>query len=174
MDGVADPADPADDPDDAAALARYAAALADGLVGALAGWVERSMVERIVAFRGVATATERADAATTGRLLVDEVEPRLRQLLASDIDVQTTTPLQVVRGAVHLPTEALRAMGIPPVRRDDFDARQFPDDDYDLAPRSFADIDTGLQEPALTWGAAKAHVHLQRRAGGGTSAKRRG
>jgi hypothetical protein len=172
MEDVGDAANSADDPDDAAALARYAAVLADGMVASLPGWVERAMMARIVAFRGESTERERAAAESTGRRVVDEVEPRLQQLLASDIDEQSTTPLELVRGAVHLPTEALRAMGIPPVRRDDFDTRQFPDDDYDLVPRSFADVDPGLQEPAITWGAAKAHVHLQRRRPAGGAAGR--
>ena len=60
-------------------------------------------------------------------------------------------------------TEALRRMGLPPVARDAFDEGQFPDDDYDLVPRSYADIDPALQEPAIVWGAAKAHIHLRRR-----------
>ena len=41
--------------------------------------------------------------------------------------------------------------------------RAFPDDVYDLAPASFADVDPALHEPGLVWGAAKAHVHLARR-----------
>ena len=93
-------------------------------------------------------------------------------MLATDVDAQTTTPLEVVRATIHLPTDALRAMGVAPVRRDDFDAAQFPDDDYDLVPRSIADIDPALQEPTLTWGAAKAHVHLRRRRTGGGSPDR--
>jgi hypothetical protein len=34
---------------------------------------------------------------------------------------------------------------------------------YDLSPAAFADLDPSLREPGLTWGAAKAHVHLARR-----------
>jgi hypothetical protein len=166
MEDVGDAANPADDRDDALALARYASALADGLVASLPGWVERRMLDRVVAFRGVATDAEREDAKATGRRVADEAEPLLRRLLTSDVDEQSTTPLEVVRATLHLPTDALRAMGIPPVRRDEFEARQFPHDDYDLVPRSIADIDAGLQEPALTWGAAKAHVHLKRRRAG--------
>ena len=41
----------------------------------------------------------------------------------------------------------------------------FPDDDYDLSPATFADIDESLHEPGLVWGAAKAHVVLTRRRG---------
>jgi hypothetical protein len=57
----------------------------------------------------------------------------------------------------------LRAAGVPPVRRDEFAEHAFPDDVYDLAPASFADVDPSLHEPGLVWGAAKAHVHLSRR-----------
>jgi hypothetical protein len=164
-DSPGDPGDPGDldDPDDAAALAGYATALADALVASLPGWVERSVVEMLTSSRGGATDDERAAASEAGRRADAEVGPELRRLLAIDIDAQTTTPLAVVRGAVRYPTEVLRSFGVPPVERDDFTVSQFPDDVYDLVPRSFAEIDPSLQEPGLNWGAAKAHVHLQRR-----------
>ena len=60
-------------------------------------------------------------------------------------------------------TQVLDAEGVAPVARDPFAQRQTPDDAYDLTPASFADIDPGLAEPGLVWGAAKAHVHLARR-----------
>jgi hypothetical protein len=52
------------------------------------------------------------------------------------------------------------------VARDEFQIRNFPDDDYDLTPAAFADVDPAHHEPGLVWGAAKAHVHLARRRGG--------
>jgi hypothetical protein len=61
----------------------------------------------------------------------------------------------------------LREAGARPVARDAQAQRHFPDDLYDLTPASFADIDPALHEPGLVWGAAKAHVHLRRRAQGG-------
>jgi hypothetical protein len=57
----------------------------------------------------------------------------------------------------------LRAAGVPPIVRDEFDERAFPDDVYGLIPAAFADIDASLYEPGLVWGAAKAHAHLVRR-----------
>ena len=57
----------------------------------------------------------------------------------------------------------LAQVGARPVPRDEFRERSFPDDVYDLVPGSFADVDAGLHEPGLVWGAAKAHVHLARR-----------
>jgi hypothetical protein len=84
-------------------------------------------------------------------------------LLALDVDEQRVNPLALVRRAVSYPTAVLRDAGVPPVVRDEFDERAFPDDVYGLAPAAFADIDPALHEPGLLWGAAKAHAHLARR-----------
>ena len=86
----------------------------------------------------------------------------VRHLLSLDVDAQRTNPLSVVRSAVRYPTEVLRSAGVPPVRRDEFAERAFPDDIYDLSPASFADVDPSLHEPGVVWGAAKAHIHLTR------------
>jgi len=116
-----------------------------------------------MAANGSLTERERAQVDATSRAMADETAPALRRFLALDIDVQATTPLEVVRAHLHGPTEVLRGLGVPPVARDAFDESQFPDDLYDFGPRAYTDLDPGLQEPALTWGAAKAHVHLRRR-----------
>jgi hypothetical protein len=90
------------------------------------------------------------------------VGPMLRALLATDIDEQATTPLSLLRGAVRYPTAVLRDAGVPPARRDEQQERLFPDDVYDLAPATFADVDPALAEVGMAWGAAKAFEHLQR------------
>jgi hypothetical protein len=153
---------PPDDPDDAAALARYADALAAATDAALAGWVERS-VRTVLAAQGLrldaAGEARLADAAAAAR---DEGSTRLRQLLAQDIDDQRTNPLSILRALVRHPTGVLRAAGARPVPRDEFAVRNFPDDAYDLTPAAFADVDPALHEPGLYWGAAKAHVHRAR------------
>ena len=150
--------------DDLAAMARYADELAEGLAAAVPAWVRRSVetvyVDRM-ARRPPLEVIEAADRAAAAA--ADEVVPRLRALLATDVDHQTTNPLSLVRPAVRHPTEVLRTAGVPSVPRDDMARRQFPDDDYDLTPASFAEIDPALHEPGLRWGAAKAHVHLARR-----------
>ncbi|HVN50902.1 MAG TPA: hypothetical protein VMT43_05690 [Acidimicrobiales bacterium] len=163
MSGPVDPTRPVDDPDDAAALAGYAEALASQMVTAIPGWVRRVMVGRLVAFHGAVTDDQLAVVEAAGLAVVADAGPTLRELLARDIDAQASTPLEVVRAQVHHPTDALRLLGVPPAARDAFDAQQFPEDVYDLGPRSYVDIDPALEEPALTWGAAKAHVHLRRR-----------
>lgn len=152
-----------DDPADAEALARYAAALADGIDAAIPGWVARS-VRRVLDAQGIpidaALATEIAAAGERARA---DGGPRVRRLLATDIDEQAGNPLAVVRSLVRHPTAVLRAAGARPVARDEFSERSFPDDVYDLSPASFADVDPELHDAGLVWGAAKAHVHLARR-----------
>jgi hypothetical protein len=157
-------ANPLDDPGDAAALARYAAALADAVVAALPAWVERTVSTRFADWSGEpAPAAVRDDAVAAGRQAVAEVEPPLRELLATDVDEQRTNPLALLRRAVRHPTEVLARAGVPPVERDAHAERLFPDDLYDLGPAAFADLGPEVHEPGLVWGAAKAHVILRRR-----------
>ena len=145
-------------------LRRYAEDLADAITRALAPWVERSVATRAEQWRsGTASERVRADAAEAGRRATAEVGPRIRALLQADVDGQRTGPLALLRDAVRYPTEVLASAGVAPVRRDPFAERAFPDDVYDLAPASFADVDPELHEPGLIWGAAKAHVVLARR-----------
>ena len=140
-----------------------AAALADAIDDVLPRWVKRSVQRIIVAWRGKADPEVMAAAADAGRRARSEVGPRVRELLEADVDAQATTPLSILRGAVRYPTEVLLTAGVPPVARDEHQERLFPDDVYDLTPANFADVDPGLAEPGLAWGAAKAFTHLQRR-----------
>lgn len=148
---------------DDAALVAYAEALADGVEAALPGWVQRSVTRLAEAWVGrvdpeVARAAEAAGAAAAA-----DVAPRVRALLARDVDDQPTNPLAIVRTAVRHPTAVLAGAGVPPVERDAMAIRAFPDDVYDLAPARFTDLDPALHEPGIRWGAAKAHVILSRR-----------
>ena len=143
-------------------MEEHATALADAIEAALPGWVERSVALRFEAAFGRSDARVMASAADAGRRARDEVAPRVRALLEADVDDQRTTPLALLRGAVRYPTAVLHDAGVPPVKRDRAQARLFPDDVYDLAPATFADVDPSLAEVGLAWGAAKAFVHLQR------------
>ena len=136
----------------------HATALADAIVDALPGWVERCVARRL----------DRPDPAVTdsarsaGQRAAAEVGAEVRALLAADIDEQRTTPLALLRGAVRYPTQVLRDAGVPPVDRDPVQVRLLPDDIYDLSPATFADVDPSLAEPGLVWGAAKALAHRRR------------
>lgn len=143
-------------------LEEQARALADGVDAALPRWVERSVEHLLVAYCGSADPAVMAAARDAGERAKADVGIRVRGLLEADIDDQNTNPLSILRQAVRYPTEVLRHAGVPPVRRDRFAEERFPDDDYDLTPTSFADIDPALFDAGLAWGAAKAWLHKQR------------
>jgi hypothetical protein len=157
-------ANPHDDPADLAALAGHARALADAVEVAIPRWVHRC-VERARGREVDDGLRGRTEAAA--RAAQRDGAPRVRALLDADVDDQRTGPLDVLRSLVRYPTEVLRAEGVAPVARDELARSGFPDDDYDLTPASFADIDPSLHELGLVWGAAKAHVVLARRRGEG-------
>jgi hypothetical protein len=148
--------------DDERALAGYSARLVDAVDAVLGAWVLRCVDETCARAGVVVDESVRRSAERAAQRCRTDVAARLRALLARDVDDQSGTPLQVLRDAVRYPTEVLLAAGVPAVDRDDFERRAFPDDVYGLTPAGFADVDPSLQEPGLTWGAAKAHVHLRR------------
>lgn len=143
-------------------LARYAAALADRVEAALPQWVASSVARRLTP--DVTTPDDfEGKVAAAGRAAASEVGGRVRELLRLDIDEQWTNPLTLIRTAIRYPTGLLSELGVPPVDRD-AEARRFhPDDVYDLTPASFAELGPDVHNDGISWGAAKAHVHLRRR-----------
>lgn len=136
--------------------------LAAAVEGVLPSWVERTVRQRLCDWTGRVDPAAMNEASAAGLAASEEVGAELRRLLAADIDQQWTNPLAILRGAVRYPTAVLRSAGVPPVVRDDYDEAHFPDDDYGLAPRTFADIDPSLGDVGLAWGAAKALTHKRR------------
>jgi hypothetical protein len=158
-----EPSPGADAAADAELLAACAADLAEAIERALAPWVERSVQRVAEAWRPGAGADLAEAARQAGSAAVADIAPRVRSLLAEDVDAQATGPLALVRAVAVHATAVLAAAGVPPVARDEFAARAFPGDVYDLTPGSFRDLDEAVQEPGLRWGAAKAHTVLARR-----------
>jgi len=144
--------------EDDAALAERGARLADAVTAALPGWVGRSLRLRAPEVTGEVVA------AVTAEVEAD-VLPRLRALLALDVDEQHQSPLAVVRRAAATVGGALDAMGAPPAERDDHQRNLFPDDDHDLVPATFADLSEEAGRAGIEWGAAKAFVHRRRHRG---------
>ncbi len=140
---------------DELALAGYAATLHDAISAAIQPWVVGLIFARAPELVIDAPATAEAVAASA--------LPRLEALLEADIDDQRTTPLQVLRTSIGPITELLTSAGVAPPARDAPAQRIDPDDVYDLGPASFADLGEAVGDAGLTWGAAKAHVHLARR-----------
>ena len=129
----------------------------------LPGWVVRSVRTRLEASGRPVDQAAPAAADDAAERTVHDVLPKVRALVLTDPDEQLTNPLSLLRAATGHATAALRRLGVPEVERDEFAARQFPDDVYDLSPAAFSDLDPALHEPGIAWGAAKAHVHLVRR-----------
>jgi hypothetical protein len=149
--------------DDEAAFLRYGVELADTVDTVIVDWVERCVVTVLVGQGAEVSGAVRAEAVAAGGAARADVVPRLRALLATDLDAQAVGPLSLLREAVRYPTEVLAAAGAAPVERDEFAVRAFPDDPFALSPAAFGDVDERLSEPGMRWGAAKAYVHLARR-----------
>ena len=138
------------------------AAIVAGVERCGPSWVVGSVTRRVDAF-GRLDAQERAaaiaEAEAAAAPAVEAVVAALRDLFARDPAEQRTTPLQIVRGLVAAPTAVLEAAGVPGVVRDPFEERAFPDDEYDLVPRTLGDLgDPDLGPLLLAWGLAKAAV----------------
>lgn len=137
-------------------------AIVVGVERELPGWT-RAQIGRVADAWARLTADERArlDAATAevARATTARVVGDLRALLAAPAVEQRATPLQVVRTAFREPTALLASYGIPPVTRDEFDERAWPDDRYGMLPRTLGDLgDPELGPLLLAWGMAKTAV----------------
>lgn len=142
-------------------------AIVSGVGAQLPTWVS-AQVGRILDAWGRADDATRAraeaDAVEAGNATATRVTSELRELFARDPAEQRVTPLEIVRSAVREPTDILVAAGVPPIDRDPFAERSFPDDRYGLVPVTLADLgDEELGPLQLVWGMAKAAVLEARR-----------
>jgi hypothetical protein len=143
-------------------LAEAGDAIVAGVERELPAWTRREVARILDAWSRLDPMT-RADveraAIEAGDAGAARVTARLRELFAADAAEQTATPLEVVRTAYREPTAVLAAAGIPPVDRDAFAERAWPDDRYGLVPHTLADLgDPTLAPLLLAWGMAKAAV----------------
>jgi hypothetical protein len=167
--------EPAPTPDDEARARERLDETADAIVTGVEMWVPRwtqSQVRRLLDAWGRADPEARARAESraseAGTAAARRVAATLRELFAIEPELQTATPLEVVRSVYREPTEVLAAAGVPPVARDEFDERAWPDDVYRLVPRTLGDLgDPELAPLHLAWGMAKATMIRARRAQGG-------
>lgn len=135
----------------------------DAVVLAVPGWIERVMTARIVEQRGEVTDDVRRTISLAGESVSACARARLSQLLATDVDAQSTNPLSVLRGCTAGATQTLRSLGIPEVVRDQFERSSMPDDVYALGPLTWRDLSDEVHDAGITWGAWKAATVLSRR-----------
>lgn len=148
--------------DDEATFAALSLELASAIESHLQGWITGSILQRAQQAGVVLDADARERATQAGQRCRDEVGPKIRALLTSDIDDQRSTPLVLLRSATSFATEVLADWGVPHTDRDAYELRAFPLDIYGLSPASLADVHESLAEPGVVWGAAKAYLHRKR------------
>lgn len=151
--------------DEARALSRLeesAAAIVAGVETWVPRWVQTQVTRLLDAWGRAAPdrrARAEAEAVEAGNAAAQRVAGALRELFATEPERQPATPLEIVRTVYREPTRVLAAAGVPPVARDEFDERSWPDDRYGLVPRTLADLgDPDLGPLQLAWGMAKATV----------------
>ncbi len=145
------------DSEPAARMAEEGRLLVDAVGRHLAPWVADRLRERFPAIDDdtVSGVTEQ---------VVSTAMTALTDLVASEPQQQTTTPLAIVRASMTPATRALHDGGIEPIRRDPVQRRIDPDDPFGLGPANWAELGDDVAEAGLRWGAAKAFEHLRRRA----------
>ena len=135
----------------------YGRVLADHVIKAIPDWVESVVVGR----GGTRLAP---DARLLGDAMALRVRGPLLDLLTADIDAQRQSPLALLRQHVGPLTDFLRIAGVQTVERDPYDREAFPDDVYELSPKSWSDFGEDVADAGLRWGAAKAMAHRRRHA----------
>ena len=142
-------------------------AIVTGVDAQLPAWVVAQVCRILDAWGRADDATRaraEADAVDAGSRAAARVTAELRDLFALDPAEQRVTPLEIVRSAVREPTGILVTAGVPPIDRDAFAERSFPDDRYGLVPVTLGDLgDEELGPLQLVWGMAKAAVLEARR-----------
>jgi hypothetical protein len=136
-------------------------AIVSGVESTLPAWVERQVAYIADAWGRLdrdARATLDANAVEAGLTAARRVSDELRAFFAVPPAEQRTTPLAIVRTATLDVAVVLKGAGIPPVERDAFDERAFPDDVYGVTPANLAELDGDLGPWQLAWGLAKAKV----------------
>ncbi len=146
-----------DSADDLAAYRQYGEALVDAVRAELPGRCA-ALVRRLTG-----DAPDPGTEQAIDRVVADAVT-RLEVLVSADPAEPLSGPLERLRSATHPLTARFDELGVTPPTRDAMDIELRPDDRYGLGPMTFADLGPRTHEAGIAWGAAKAHLHLRRRA----------
>ena len=97
------------------------------------------------------------------RSVESETKRAITELVTADVDIPLSGPLERIRRSIEPLTEALGERQVPAPLRNPLDVEMRPDDRYGFGPMTFLDISPEVHEAGIAWGAAKAHLHMQRR-----------
>ena len=145
--------------DDAAYLA-YGVALVDAVDEAIRPWL-LSLVE----LRCGGAVPDGAESAVNHSIeqSAEAAHRALSELAHADVDSPLSGPLERIRNSMGPITAVLSSLDVAQPRRDPMEVEMRPDDIYSLGPLTFLDLGDDVHSAGITWGAAKAHVHMSRR-----------
>jgi hypothetical protein len=159
--------DAADDPGATEArgierMAEAGAKIVAGVERQAAEWTERVVTGRAEQWGQLNSEQHDAlvaDARDAGQRAQARVTAELRAFFALDVAQQRTTPLAIVRTLRTEATEVLTRAGVPPIERDPYEVRAFPDDIYGIVPHALTELgDEDLGPTLLVWGLGKSAV----------------
>lgn len=144
-------------------MSPYAQRLLDVIVAAVPTWIDESVRKLVRRHSGVVSEDVAANIVLAGKEAQQFVTVHLTDLLATDVDAQSSNPLQILRDAARFPTRVLQEAGVPAPQRDHFDEQINPDDVYGLGPYTWRDLGEDAHDAGIEWGAWKAATVLSRR-----------
>jgi len=154
-------------PNSQALMEEGAARILEGVEQHAAGWLLRAVTHILDAWGRLDTAAyvaALAHARDAGLIAAERVTGELAAFFAADVEDQRTTPLAIVRSLRVEATSVLMAAGVPPVERDPYDERAFPDDIYGIVPKDLGELgDEDLGAALIAWGLGKSGVLRDRR-----------
>ena len=144
-------------------LSPYAKRLLDAIIVAVPVWVDESVRKIVRRQFGVVNDDIAAAIVVAGKEAQEYVFTRLSALLATDVDQQSSNPLQILRESARFPTQVLLNASVTAPKRDHFDEQINPDDVFGLGPYTWRDLGEEVHDAGIEWGAWKAATVLSRR-----------
>jgi len=147
------------DKGDSSAYEAYGLALADAVDSAFVHWLESVVATRFDDCIPASSSSAIDEAIEQARLNTNRL---LTELAVADVTSPLSGPLERIRRAVQPLAEVLDAAGATRPRRDPVDVEMRPADVYAIGPHAFAELGEDVHVAGISWGAAKAHQHMQR------------
>jgi hypothetical protein len=145
------------DANDEAKFFEHGERLHQAITGAIRPWLNAVIESRVPDTAISAQLAETLDGISTA------VDRSIAELINADVQEPLSGPLERIRREVEPLNDALDHLGVPAPQRDAVDVQMRPADRHALGPMTFRDLGENVHEAGITWGAAKAHLHLQRR-----------